>query len=481
MLSLFRISGCSVIALFVVCGSAGVSEETLISRLKDENRREEREHDLPAGDTDELHGMKSFTVHDLLTGAGAFPSGVKRDQNYLLQKVEEWRKAALSHQPGAEDDAVTTIGGWNHLDIEMVIEFVTNLSSRSNRSARRTISRAPIRSRLGLTDEEVQQGDLNRVVKQGAMLHTDIAVLQLGRGASRLKGSYMGAFVDGRLFYKPENLHWNYARTLIDAVSPSPSRDPIARQWYLATTAHLLSLRHLAYARRNIENALNFFPADHAFLLYAGSLHEAWAMPMNQNLQMPQTTATSTRRLKWDIENARQLLSPPGVKVEYGSMESELRKARNYYRDAVKIDPGCAESRLRHGRVIGLLGFHSQALEELKKASAGVIDPLLSYYALIYLGREYEMLTLPDEAKEQYRRAAALFPAAQSPLLSLSHLARKSDDAAAALEALRRVFALHENNTGGESDPLLEYDVAHVRNASVLLDEMRSMFGEIPR
>jgi tetratricopeptide (TPR) repeat protein len=306
-----------------------------------------------------------------------------------------------------------------------------------------------------LTDQEVKRGDLDRVLKQGALLHTDIAML--GLETKGYLNRPTAAIIDGNVAILPRMLHLEFARRLIDSVSPSPTRDPMVRQWYIATTAHLQSRRLLAYARQNIENALKILPSDDRILFYAGVLHETWASSLHQNI-----------------------LLPPGVQMTYGSKESELKRAREFYQRSIKANPNSAETHLRLGRVLGLLGHHNQAVAELQQATASVNDPQLLYYTSLYLGFEFEKISRRSEAREQYERAAMLYPTAQSPLFALSQLADNSGDIAGSLLAIQRVFELPRTDSW-KDDPWWNYDVSPMRDADALVIELRQMFGELPR
>jgi tetratricopeptide (TPR) repeat protein len=379
------------------------------------------------------------------------------DSNYRLQKVQEWRMAVAQHNPGKPDPAAVKIGSWQGKDLDAVIGFVTKLASQPIKSARRTLAKARIRRSLDLTDQEVQQGDLNRILKQGALLHTDIALLELEAGVLLHTSERTEALADGLAILQPKKLHWELARQLIDSFSPLPSHDQMARQWYIATTAHMQSRRLLVYAGQNLKHALKKFPSDDRILFYAGVLHEIWASPVNQNVLLPR-----------------------GVKTSYGSEESELREAREFFQKAVAANPRFAEAHLRLGRVLGLLGHHSQAVAELQQAAASIQDPQLLYYTSLYLGYEFAMLSCRQEARDQYERAAMLYPTAQSPLLALSQLAAGSGDAEGALIALQRVFALPIRDFW-KDDPWWVYDLAHVRDATALVAELHKVFGELPR
>jgi tetratricopeptide (TPR) repeat protein len=381
----------------------------------------------------------------------------RKDSNYQLRKVEEWRTASMQHDPGSQDSAALTIGGWDERDLELVIELVTKLASQPVKTARRTLARVSIRRALRLTDQEVRTGDLNRILKRGALLHTDIALLELETKGNLNTSTPVLAFEDGRVGVLPRMLHWEFARRLLDSVSPSPSRDPIVREWYIATTAHMERHRLLAYAEQNLENALKIFPSDGRILFYSGVLHETYASSSNQNV-----------------------LLPPQLLPTYGSRESELKRARQFFQKSVKVNPNSAETHLRLGRVLGLLGNHRQAVAELQRAAVSIKDTQLLYYASLYLGYEFAMLSRRSEAREQYERAAMLYPTAQSPLFALSRLADASGDVAGAFLAIQRVFNLPCTDFW-KDDPWWTYDLSPVRDADVLVGKMHQMFGELPR
>jgi hypothetical protein len=380
-----------------------------------------------------------------------------RDAQYWLDKLEEWRTAVARHDPGVLDEAVKTISRFPMSDLRGVVNRVKELARWVVESRSHTPGSLE-QHWLGLTDDEVQHGKANRVLKRGALLHTDIALLSSDIWPPMLNYDPMVVtIVDGRTVGREGGTHWELARLLLDSVYPQPSSDEMVRQWYVATTAYVQNLHQWGQAQTNLRRALAVFPLDATILFLNGVLHETFAAPESQNA-----------------------LPPPGFRFDFGPERLELRQARQFFQQAVKANPGFPEAHLRLGRVTGLLGNHDEAIAELRKADAALTDRQLQYYAALFLGHEQEALGHTDAAREQFERAATLYPNAQSPLLALSHLAGREGDPAGMLPAMKRVLTLPVTDARRE-DPWWSYDVAHVRNAEELMAAMRKVFGELSR
>ena len=78
------------------------------------------------------------------------------------------------------------------------------------------------------------------------------------------------------------------------------------------------------------------------------------------------------------------------------------------------------------------------------------------------------------------RRAAQLYPGAQTPRLALSALARRRGDRLGAQTEIRRVFDLPASPPARD-DPWWTYHTAQARNADALLEELRQPFLEAGR
>jgi tetratricopeptide (TPR) repeat protein len=161
--------------------------------------------------------------------------------------------------------------------------------------------------------------------------------------------------------------------------------------------------------------------------------------------------------------------------VAVRSRNEELRQAQAFFRQALKIDPGFTEARIRLGRVLELLGRTQEAATELRRAVAGVDDSRLRYCAELFLGQAEQALSRADAAREAFERAATLFPRAQSARLALSQLARQHGDRTGALGAIQQVLSLHGDELN-RPDPWWSYLDTHVPDADTLLNQLRKPF-----
>jgi tetratricopeptide (TPR) repeat protein len=225
--------------------------------------------------------------------------------------------------------------------------------------------------------------------------------------------------------------HWTHGRLLLDAVRPDPGKDEFARLWYVATITFLLENGDFADGDLQISRARLLFPDDPEILFEHGYYHEGFASPF---VQPAAFDSGADRR---------------GAKIH-------LDEAEDLYRRAVRENQRFVEARVRRGHVLGLLGRHRDAAEELRLAASSAQGPQLRYYADMLLGRAEESLGNPPAARDHYGRAAALFPQAQSPLLALGLLARQLGDRAGAQNAMRQVLALPRTRSG-DSDPWWRY------------------------
>jgi tetratricopeptide (TPR) repeat protein len=235
-------------------------------------------------------------------------------------------------------------------------------------------------------------------------------------------------------------------------VGARPQNDDWVRRWYRATVAALQ--RAAEWDSLHVDHAREIFPSDPYLLFLSGCLHEAFASAPVQNVMR---TADVPSGFSFDIE----------------SPKSEWRKAERFFDQAVRADPTFGEARIRHGRVLGELDRHADALAQLQEALKSTADPLLQYYGELFAGAEQEALGRYADARAAYERAAAWNPSAQAPHLALSHLARRTGDRKGAFAAMQRVFETAEDIP---DDPWWAYYVTPGRDAETLLDGVRAPF-----
>ena len=428
-----------------------------------------------------------------------------------LERLEQWLKLLVRHTPGAEDDALAEAGSWTNADLRSLWIDVKVLVqvSRNPKLSGFTVQLQDRRTPTGIPYTQVQmrrlralacaaggivfepacmainaggeldaellrlstlaravklRGDDNYILRRGALLNSDVAMLLPAgpveplsafppAGPERLKMHY----ADGReIDLGRTAVHWDIARMVLDSVQPpgedkpAPGRDEMVRQWYRATAAWMQSRED--HDAQHLDRAREIFPTDPDILFLSGCQRETYAAPHIQSA-------------------VRSAVLPSWFLLDVGSERAELRQAESFFRRALALKPDASEAHLRLGRVLALLGRHADAANELRQAIASTDDTLLVYYGDLFLGAEEQALGRYDAARDANERAAALYPMAQSPLLALSELARRQGDRPAALRALQQVFDLPPTEPE-RIDPWWKYHVAQARNADELLEEL---------
>jgi tetratricopeptide (TPR) repeat protein len=167
--------------------------------------------------------------------------------------------------------------------------------------------------------------------------------------------------------------------------------------------------------------------------------------------------------------------------VSFGVLEegAELRLAEQLYKRALERDPTLVEARIRLGRVLGLRRRHKEAVEQLQQGQSAD-EPLLQFYAHLFLGGEFEALGNGADARQSYERAAELQPTAPSPLFGLSRVADQAGDRGAARDLIARVLMLPADDVD-RADPWWVYEFAQARGVDALLDDLRQRIAALPQ
>ena len=201
---------------------------------------------------------------------------------------------------------------------------------------------------------------------------------------------------------------------------------------------------------------MRLFEHDADVLFLAGCLHETLA---ESRVQVALQGATVPRDVTFDVSSTR----------------AELRRAEGFFRKALDASSDLIEARIHLGRVLGLRGQHAEAATELRRAVTTVDDPLLRYYAELFVGDEAESLGDRELARASYGRAAALYPSAQSPYLAISQLEKRDGNRDAARVVIERLLML-SGERGEREDPWWGYQRSAGRHTDTLLADMRGRF-----
>jgi len=439
----------------------------------------------------------------------------QQNMDARLVRVVQWLKAVVQHEPGAADDAVALVGSWTPsqvqtlwLDTNVIVQLMRNpgqvsfsVRSEGQRSAQ-SIPYSPMQLRkmkglacaaagIVLTDrrcvemkvaneldlelrrlaERVEaarrHGDENFILRRGALLHADVAMFipsvvePVGSTTAPGPQRVRMQTADGLgLDVGQVATHWELARMLLDHVKPpgadrpAPGRDPMVRLWYRATAMWMQSRED--HDTNHLDRARAIFPDDPDILFLSACQHETYASPQIQSA-------------------VRSAVMPTGVHIAVGTDRAELRQAETLFRRALAANPSMPEAQLRLGRALSLLDRHADAAAVLREAIAATDEALLRYYGQLFLGAAEEALGQLDSAAAAYSAAEALYPAAQSPRIALSALARRRGDRSVALREMQQLFDVPfepEDN----ADPWWTYHLAQTRTVDDVLEQLRRPF-----
>ena len=326
---------------------------------------------------------------------------------------------------------------------------------------------AELQELLRIADRVHESGDQNFVLRRGAMLHADIATGALMPAPATASAAFPAPrqmrlqMFDGLETDRHEvAIHWILGRLLLDAVTPAGKKSPAAgadgfvREWYRATAAWMQKGED--FDTVHVARAVTLFPNDPDLLFLAGCEHEAFASPA--------------------IAAAVAVAVPPkDFGFDIGSPRAELDFAEAYFRRALKSQPSMMEARLHLGHVLLEQRRFNDAALMLRDAAQD--DGARQYYRWLFLGTAEEGIARYDAAAQAYRRASALQPGTQAPLMASSELAWRRHDIAAVSRELQRLAALSPDPLT-RSDPWWTYHTSAGHDADQLLDAVRDRLRE---
>ena len=453
-----------------------------------------------------------------LASAVAAPAGAQEQRDPRLVRVELWLKALIDHEPGAKDEAAVRVASWSAgeigtlwIDANVIVQLMRD-PRKSSFSFKSEEQRNPqpvryttvqlrrlkalacaaagilthpacleVRAATSLDSELLrlsdlvaagrQRGDDNFVFRRGALLHADIEMLLPQpvepMGPNGLPGPQRIHIqtTDGVAMNMGQLApHWELARMLLDHVRPervahpAPGLDDMVRLWYRATAAWMQA--HEQHDTDHLDRARAIFPKDADILFLSACQHETYA-------GAPIQTAT------------RGMPAVTGMRFDVLSERPELQQAESLFRRALAARPAMAEARLRYGRVLFLLERYPEAVAELRQALTSIEEVEQRYYAELFLGAAEAARRNFDSARDAYRRAAQLYPTAQSPRMGLSELARRLGDRGVALREMQPIFQQPADDAERD-DPWWRYYVVQARNADDLLEALRQPFRNVP-
>lgn len=294
-------------------------------------------------------GAFSALPGDAAVATQSTPPLAERDKRW--ERLKQWLQAALDHEPGALDAPALTVGSWSTAALESLFPYVKALAELLGTGEFKpgwAVFSGAEKELLKNLAGRTRGHDINRVMKRGALLHSDIAItVQMDSEPvlDRSPRQPASASRVGPRFSLPrrptvlsddaryqavgrEAIHWDFARMLLDSVRPTPSGDGVVRLWYQAIAAYFASRSLNAPALHHLERAWQLFPDDPDLLLDRGCLHETFAAPRVQ-------TVIQTTTL------------PNGMRFEVASASSNLRDAERYFRLALNSNPDMTEARAR--------------------------------------------------------------------------------------------------------------------------------------
>jgi tetratricopeptide (TPR) repeat protein len=333
-------------------------------------------------------------------------------------RFKQWLEIVGSHTPGDPGKGAVEVSTWSGTELEAV---VVDAKRHARVLAKQNLDEA------------------NQLLLRGAALHADIARL-IPDDTNRRWEKQQSVYVikdgrwEGRRFL---TIHWQLGRLLLDGVMPVPAANPGVHAWYRESSAELMRIQSLVEALTHLSRGLQMFPKDAVLLFYRGVLHERLASPLLQ---------AGSRSLDDDNRGVSTI----------GTAHAELTRAERYYRDALVNDPDHADARLRHGRVLGELGHHKEAIADLRRVVDDGASGARLYLAHLFLSRAYEALGEYEAARTSLELAAALYPNAQTPRLALSNIARRMGSRAAAQRELQILAKLPDAERQRE-DPWWDY------------------------
>jgi tetratricopeptide (TPR) repeat protein len=379
-----------------------------------------------------------------------------------FKDLDAWFSAVDLHAPGLADEAAQAIAPWTAERLTLTLDDLVALRKQMAIYKQRPGAEVRLRARrlqpgdvellCRITTSERVAGDLDRVIRRGAVLHADIGRFARDLPLSPGTTDILVRTTDARqASVDPGTAHWQFGRDLLAQLQPDPPSPRFKAAWYLATAAHMHAERMMTLVDQHLSHARRVVPEDVDILFSGACALESLA----------------SRRVQAELA---AITPPPGYRFA-------LRPARPMEDEAIALfgrvlasDRDRREARVRRARLVGLHGGHEEAAADLRQSLQAPLPEPLAYFAWLFLGDEELALGHRAAAAEGYERAAALFPNAASPVVALARLAREYGDRPALAGALQRWWALPSDGL----DPWADY---YFMQGIDVEDRMRDLYA----
>jgi len=435
------------------------------------------------------------------------------DWQAALARLDAWLTAVAVHQPGTADAAAQIVATWSTDQIEReflpaVVRYLLlarydnshliypnktcapcKLSARERERLTKVLPAWPPEAAAQVQGVPLP-GDLDRLILDGVLLHSDVAMLLPVSTQTPPSPPPTGPMILGlpRNFARTgdgqfEHListgpHWHLARALLHFLTKDAAGDPHAREWYSSVSAHFQRAGNFAALSSHLQVARQLFDDDPRTAFAEGWQAEGLASPLVQEgvrttvITLEKEAARRARSLDepfgfWRKGDVCGLVSctsgrPFGIKNE----RLNLLDADKHYSEAIKRDPQFTEAHVRLAQVRSLLGKHAEAASILQRLPV-TDDKTVMFDARLFLGAAQEALGKVDDATMAYMSALALFPGAQSAQLAMSSLAQRRGDIVTA-KALAQKALASTNADSYPDDPFQSYRIGLGRQADAL-------------
>ena len=314
------------------------------------------------------------------------PRQAEPSRDWFIE-LDTWLSAVDGHEPGKADAAAEAIAPWSQDRLSRMLGDVLELRKRMGvyrdrpkaeiRLRLRRLQPADIEQLFRISGEERLAVDLNRVIRRGAVLHADIAMLARDLPVASADGGITVRLSDARQWsVGPETSHWGFGRDLVAALRHDEASERFTSDWYLGTAAHMQVERMLTKADQHLAQARRALPGDPEILFAGACALETLA----------------SRKVQTELST---LAAPPGYVFDDRPVRVLEDEAISLFRKALDRGLERPEARIRMGRLVGVRGDHPRAAAELQRALTGLGDRTLNYFGWLFLGDEF--LALGDE------------------------------------------------------------------------------------